>query len=116
MKRTIALAALLLAMTGPASGSGYDFPNPTTEPIAYEGCPAAVRATAWPGMILFIPGAVVGAVVGLVIAPFTSAEAVGMSVYTGALGGNMLGSGITGAPAYGIYRLFSGHGCVGGSR
>lgn len=114
MKRLI-IALLLLAMTAGTAFAHGGFPDPLEGPIAYEDCPAAVRATAWPGMILIVPGVLIGTIGGLIAAPFQGDTwTVSAGAYGGALAGNIFGTTITGAPAFIFYRLFSGHGCGGG--
>lgn len=111
MKKIIVSILLLLAIATQAAASGSSFPNPLEGPMVYAECPQPIKATAAIGMVLMVPTTIIGAVTGLIAMPFYSDEVLVMNIYAGAIIGNLVGSAITGAPAYFTYRLFNWDGC-----
>jgi hypothetical protein len=114
MKKELFLGLLIVLMSSTISFAYYDVPDPMDN-FAYFDCPTAVQIPAVIGKYLFmVPGIIIGGVSGLIAAPFSVSadEAIFDGLYFGAMGGNIIGSTIFGAPGYGIYRLFNWDGCV----
>lgn len=112
--KKIAVLVLLFATIAAQACAHSQIPSPLDLTI-YQTCPQPITFTARIGQIVGIPvGVVVGAVGGIVAIPFNDfdvIESVAGGALIGAYAGGMGGSAITGAPAYGVYRLFNWAGC-----
>lgn len=112
LKSSFITLALCLTLATQAAASGVNFPLPIEGPMVYSNCPQPVRYTAAVGMVLMVPTIIVGTVAGLLASPFYGLDiALPSGIFGGAVIGNIVGTAITGAPAYGIYRLFAWDGC-----
>jgi hypothetical protein len=114
MYKMILIVILILACSTQVYAHGYGLPSPLDN-LCYSDCPTAVQVPATVGKWVFMPPlAMFGALGGLLYGAVTLdvAEGVMIGGFAGVMTGNFIGTGLFGAPGYGIYRLFNWDGCT----
>lgn len=108
--RSVIIICLLLALAMPAWGHGY-IDSPMDLSI-YDACPQPILFTSQIGAVTgTLAGGAIGGVIGILFVPFDGLQAIEIGAFGGAYVGSLTLGSITGAPAYGVYRLFNWNGC-----
>lgn len=112
IRNSLTALILVLLLATQVMANGYASP---LDLQVYEQCPQPVTFTARIGQIagaaVGIPLGLVGGIIAIPFNGFDAGESVSMGIFSGMMVMSIGGSAITGAPAYGIYRLFNWDGC-----